>query len=72
MDEDWYVAEKMIQARVTEAQARARVAALFSESNECSGSKSLGTRLAALGRSLVHKLWWEFPKAHARRVGRHS
>jgi len=70
MDADWYVTEKMIRSRVTEAQARARFAALLGQSNESSRSKSVEGRLVALGRSLANKLRSEFSKARVRCVGR--
>src|SRR5262249_47928613 len=62
MDEDWYVAERMIRSRVAEAQARARFAALLGQSNEHSRSKSFGMQFVDLGRSLVNKLRWSSGK----------
>jgi len=56
MDADWYVVEKMIHARLADAQARARFAALLDGSNEPPPqSKSVTSQFVDLCRSLLNR-----------------
>jgi len=74
MDADWYVVEKMIHARLADAQARARCAALLDRSNEHPRqSKSITSQFVGLWRSLLNELSKKVPTSRAQRsVGRRS
>lgn len=57
MDADWYVVEKMIHARLAEAQRRARFVALPDRWNEHPRqSKSITSQFVDLCRSLLNGL----------------
>jgi len=57
LDADWYVVEKMISARLAEAQTRARFVALLDRSNEQPRQlKSITSQVVDLCRSLLNRL----------------
>ena len=68
MDADWYVVEKMIQARRAEAHTRARFVALPDRSTEHPRqSQSITSQLVDLCRSLLTGRRKEFLTSRAQR-----